>query len=314
MAAAIDAVSAAFLQIGAGQADVPLRVQLASENGVSLFMPGYLPRSEALGAKIVSVFDGNKHRGLPTVTALLLMLDTDTGLPRAMMQADRLTAVRTGAVSGLATDLLARHDAETLAVFGAGAQARTQIEAINAVRSIREVRVVSRAGISAERLAAELRDGAHGMPADAEARAMKDPDAAVRDADIIVTATNSTTPVFGGAAVRAGTHVNGIGSYTPEMQEVDAALVRRSRIIVDNREGALAEAGDLVIPRRQGVVPADYSPAELGEIVVGARPGRQSDEEITFFKSVGNAAQDLAIAQRVLARAESEDVGRIIEL
>jgi ornithine cyclodeaminase len=274
-------------------------------------MPGYLQDTRVLGGKVVSVFSGNAARGLPVVTAAVLLLDSTTGLPRALLDGTFLTALRTGAASGLATRLLARERASVLAVFGAGVQARTQIEAVREVRPIREVRVVSRTHASAQRLAAELR-AAPDPPE--RVQVLDDPAEAVKGAHVLVAATSSSTPVFPGAAVGPGAHVNGVGSYTPEMQEVDEELVSRARVVLDTRDGALAEAGDLLIPLRKGLIREEDVRIELGEVILGLRPGRTSEEEITFFKSVGNAALDLAVGARALAEAERTGAGTVVEL
>ena len=310
MAAAIDAMRSAFGQLSTGGATVPLRTPLEVEGGVALFMPGYLRETGALGGKIVSVFGGNAARGLPAIHALVLLLDAGTGVPRAVMDGTKLTALRTGAATGLATDLLARPEASVLAVFGAGVQARHQIEAVRTVRRVREVRLLDSVRSAAERLAAEVR-ASEDAP---DVRVLDDPRAAVEGADVIVTATTSAHPVFPGASVAPGTHVSGIGSYTPQMQEVDEELVAKATVIVDARSGALAEAGDLVIPLRRGLITEDHVRAELGEVVRGLHPGRTRPDEITFFKSVGNAAQDLAVAARALAEAERRDEGTVVEL
>jgi ornithine cyclodeaminase len=217
-----------------------------------------------------------------------------------------LTALRTGAAGGLAADLLARKDASTVALFGAGVQARSQLEAVRCVRPVTDVRVVSRTAASADALVAEL-DGL-------SARRARSPEDALRGADIVIAATDSRTPVFDGTLVEPGTHVTAIGSFTPEMREVDTALVTRARVVVDQREAALAEAGDLIGPIRDGALDASAVSAELGEVVLGRAPGRRTDEEITLFKSVGNAVQDVAIAASVLAEAERRGLGSTVEL
>ena len=311
MASAIEAVASAFTQLSSGRARIPLRTPVEADGGVTLFMPGYLQDTRVLGGKVVSVFSGNAARGLPVVTAAVLLLDSSTGLPRALLDGTFLTALRTGAASGLATRLLSRQRASVLAVFGAGAQARTQIEAVREVRPIREVRIVSRTRASAERLAADLRAGSD--PPE-RVQVMDDPALAVQGAHVLVAATSSSKPVFPGAAVEAGTHVNGIGSYTPEMQEVDEALVARAHVVLDTREGALAEAGDLLIPLRKGLIREQDIRTELGEVTLGLRPGRTTEEEITFFKSVGNAAFDLAVGARALAEAERTGAGTTVDL
>lgn len=306
MPAAIDAMREAFAALSAQEATVPMRLALETEHGVSLFMPAHLRESGNAGAKVVSVNPGNAARGLPAIHAVVLVLDVLTGRPTALMDGTWLTALRTGAVGGLAADLLARSDAKTVALFGAGVQARTQLEAVRCVREITEVRVVSRSGASADRLAGEV----------VGVRAVRVDDAndAIAGADIIIAATSSSTPVFDGARVEPGTHVTGVGSYTLDMREVDTALVQRARIIVDQREAVMEEAGDIVGPIRDGVVDETVIIAEIGEVVLGRVPGRTADSEITFFKSVGNAVQDVAVAARVLAAAESEGHGLVVDL
>lgn len=326
MRQAINAMREAFGQLAAGQADVPLRTPVDTQAGVTFFMPAYLHHSQktaagSLGAKIVSVYQNNPQHGLPIINGVVLVLDDATGVPLAVMDGTYLTALRTGAGSGLATEMLARQDASVVAVFGAGAQARTQLEAVRAVRPIRQVRIVSRTAESARR----FRDELLAVAPDTDARfrlgdehvvvmSSADRSAAVRGADIIITATTSSSPVFDGRDVDAGTHVNAVGAFTPQMQEVDAVLVSRAKIVVDQRHGALEEAGDLIIPIESGVIDVDDVYAELGEIVNGTRAGRTSEDEITLFKSVGNAVQDVAAAQWVLHAAEERDLGTVVEL
>ena len=285
---------------------MPIRLALETEHGVSLFMPAHLRESGNAGAKVVSVNPGNPTRGLPAIHAVVLVLDVTTGRPTALMDGTWLTALRTGAVGGLAADLLARRDAKILALFGAGVQARTQLEAVRCVREIDEVRVVSPSRASADRLVAEV-TGVRAVRVD-------EPNDAIAGADIIVAATNSSTPVFDGSRVEPGTHVTGVGSYTLDMREVDTALVKRARVIVDQREAVMEEAGDIVGPIRDGVVDETVIVAEIGEILLGRVRGRTADTDITFFKSVGNAVQDVAVAARVLAAAEAEGRGLVVEL
>ena len=306
MPAAIDTMREAFGALSAQEATVPIRMALETEHGVSLFMPAHLRESGDAGAKIVSVNPGNAALGLPAIHAVVLVLDVLTGRPTALMDGTWLTALRTGAVGGLAADLLSRADAKTVALFGAGVQARTQLEAVRCVREITEVRVVSRSGASADRLAAEV-SGIRAVRVD-------DPSEAIRGADIIIAATNSFTPVFDGSKVEPGTHVTGVGSYTLDMREVDTALVQRARVIVDQREAVMEEAGDIVGPIRDGVVDESIIVGEIGEVVLGRVQGRTADSEITFFKSVGNAVQDVAVAARVLRVAESEGRGLVVDL
>jgi ornithine cyclodeaminase len=306
MPLAIHAMRGAFEALSGGLATVPLRLALETEHGVTLFMPAHLKTSGSAGAKVVSVNAGNAARALPVIHASVLVLEAETGRLRALMDGTWLTALRTGAVGGLAADLLARPDSRVVALFGAGVQARTQLEAVRCVRPIEEVRIVSSGGASAEALAAELEGVA--------ARAVDDPARAIAGADIVIAATSSARPVFDGSAVEPGTHVTGVGSFTTEMREVDTALVTRARVIVDQREAVLAEAGDIAGPIADGAVDESVIAAEIGEVVAGSASGRTSPDEITFFKSVGNAVQDVAVAALVLERAEAEGRGTLVEL
>jgi ornithine cyclodeaminase/alanine dehydrogenase-like protein (mu-crystallin family) len=294
------------MQLAAGRANVPQRLGLTTDTGLVLAMPGFLPDEHALAIKIVTVFPDNSRLELPSIFGLVVVLDALTGAPLALMEGGRVTAVRTGATSGLATNLMARQDARTVALFGAGVQARTQLAGVRAVRNIREVRIVARRTDAAERFAREL--------ADVTVRVVDDPSEAIRGADIVITATTSSTPLFSGRDLEPGTHINAIGAYAPSMREVDSVAVERSRVVVDTRDGARAEAGDLIIPVREGVISFDHIKAELGEVVNGTIHGRTSEKEITLFKSVGHAAQDVALARCVLDRATSEDIGIMVTL
>jgi ornithine cyclodeaminase len=306
MSGAIEAMRTAFAQLSSGEAVVPDRIAVSTEEGISLFMPGYLPREGHLAAKVVSVYAGNPSVGLPVIQGVVLVLDSHTGLPVALMNGAYLTALRTGAAGGLATELLAVEDASVLAVFGAGPQARTQIEAVRAVRPIREIRLVSRPTEGARILADELEG--------VDVQVFEDPEKAVLGAQVIATATDSRKPVFPGRAIGEGVHVNAIGAFTPEMAEVDGDLISRAKVVVDLRATVMAEAGDLVQAIEGGAFTLESIHAELGEVVNGERTGRESPREITLFKSVGNAAQDVAVAGRILDAAIEQDVGTLLEI
>lgn len=314
MAEAIEAVQAAYVQLSLGEARVPVRlpVEVPEHEGVILYMPAYLPRSEGLGAKIVTVFPHNPRAGLPTIHALVVVNDARTGAPLAVMEAGYLTALRTGAAAGVATRLLARPDARTAAIIGAGVQGRTQLEAIAAVRNLECAWVFDTDRAAAERFAVEMAARGGRIPRDV--RVAHTAAGAVRDADVISTATTSRQPVFADADLKPGAHVNGIGSFTPEMQEIPPETVRRARIVVDNVAACLAEAGDLIIPLRQGLIGREQMSTEIGHVAAGTHPGRSSPDEVTFFKSVGNAVQDVAVAQLVLARASTMGLGVEVEL
>jgi ornithine cyclodeaminase/alanine dehydrogenase-like protein (mu-crystallin family) len=305
MREAIEATRRAFGQLASGEADMALRSAVRSRAGTTLLMPAYLADREELAVKLVSVYPRNEARGLPLIHGLVVVLDPETGVPLAAVEGAPLTALRTGAVTGLATDLLARDDASVLALFGAGAQAGPQLDAICAVRPIREVRVYTRDPAHAAAFVASARERAGGTRVVTAETA----DEAVRGADVIVAATSSATPVFDGLLVEPGAHVVGVGSFRPDMQEVDAALVLRAKIVVDQLAAALEEAGDLVVPMRAGLLVLDRIHAELGDIVIGERPGRESRDEITFFKSVGLAIQDAAVGAAVVRAAVEGDLG-----
>jgi alanine dehydrogenase len=311
MRQAIEAVKRAFAQLSTGQANVPLRVALdvPRHNGVTLFMPGYLSADDQMAVKIVSVFNDNPSQGLPLIHALVIVVDATTGSPTAVMDGAYLTALRTGAASGAATDLLARPDAHTAAIFGAGAQGRTQLEAVCAVRPIHQAWVYDVAPRQAAAYAEEMSQRLS-LPV----RVAETPAQAVCQADVICTATTATSPVFADADVPPGTHVNAVGAYTPHMQEVPPETVLRARVVIDHRESSLAEAGDLLIPIEQGLMTEDHIYAELGEIAAGSKPGRASPDEITLFKSVGVAVQDVAAASAVLEAAQRLGLGAKIAL
>jgi len=309
MAEAIEVNAQAYALLSGGEATLPQRVPVETPQGVTLFMPAYLRPTGALAVKVVSVFGQNPQRGLPTIHALVLVVDSETGRPLALIDGTRLTALRTGAGSGAATRLLARDEARVLALFGAGGQAMDQVQAVIAVRPIEEVRIYTPSGRSAHRLAERL-EQAH--PA-LRVSVADTPAQAVRGADIITCATTSSTPVFDPADVSPGAHINGIGSFTPEMREVPVVGLPQLRIFVDSREAALAEAGELIQAIDQGhLTPEDLT--EIGQVVRGQATGRTAPDEITFFKSVGVAVQDAATAQAVLKRAAELGLGTEVTL
>ncbi len=314
MKEAIAIVRDAFVQLSNGQATVPLRVPVPIErhDGVTLFMPAHLHTSDALAVKIVSVHNQNPAKGLPLIHALVVVIDAATGKPLAAMEGGYLTALRTGAASGVSTDLLARRDARVAAIFGAGVQGRTQLLAVASVRKLERVYVYDAVPGQADKFVREMR-GQEGVPSDVRAAASSTE--AVRDADIICTATTSTKPVFSGNDIKPGVHISAIGAYTPQMQEIDETTLKRAdKIVIDHHEGALAEAGDLIIALKSGAIKASDIYAEIGEIAAGRKPGRERDDEITFFKSVGNAVQDASVARAIYDAAVRENLGTEVEL
>ena len=304
MPKAIDAMRHAYSQLSADKVTAPPRQHLSTDKGVTLIMPAYLPERSEFGIKVVSVYDDNPNLDLPRITATVLVLDPVTGVPKAFMDGASLTAIRTGAGGGVAADLLARQDAKKVGLFGAGVQARAQLQAVMAVRDIACVNLISRTQASAQQLATEI----SGWTDAPEVNLVSTPQEVVEDADIVICATTSATPLFDGNDLQPGTHITAVGTFVPEKREVDTTTIRRSdRIVVDSREACAEEAGDLIIPNAE-------IDAEIGEIVNGDKPGRQSDDEITFFKSVGVAVQDAVAASVALAAAEAKALGTLIEI
>lgn len=313
MAEAIAGMKEAYRQLSAGKADVPLRsrIDLPAQNGVTLFMPAYLAESGDLAVKIVSVFPENVSRSIPIIHATVLILDAETGQPVALLAGGVLTAIRTGAASGAATDLLARPEAKTVAIFGSGVQARTQLEAVCTVRRIQSVRVFSLDLAQADEFAQTM---AGQGPIPDRVEVVDNPKAAVTGAEIICTATTSTTPVFAGVDLEPGSHINAIGAFTPQMQEVDEQTILRSAVFVDSRSAVLEEAGDLIIPLQAGLIAENHIQAELGEVALGLKSGRTSPDQITFFKSVGVAVQDAVAGRLALQNAAVQGLGTVLSI
>ena len=313
MADAIEAMKGAFAALSSGRAVVPERIRLDVEphGGVSLIMPAFVDDEGggALAVKVVSLFDHNRERGLPRIQAAVLALEADTGRPVALLEGATLTAIRTGAASGAATDLMARPDSRTAAILGAGVQGRMQLEAVCTVRPIETVWVYDPAAGAVQALVDEM---AGQGPIPADLRPAADPREALAEADVVCAATTSATPVFADADLKPGAHVNAVGSYQPHVQEVPAETVVRARVVVDSRRAALAETGDLIQPIRARFITADHIQADLGELVLGKAKGRTSDDEITLFKAVGVAVQDAACARLALARAEQLGLGQTV--
>jgi len=306
MRQAIEAVKNAFVQLSTGQADMPLRtvLRVPRHRGVVLFMPAYLAAEDQMAVKIASVFEENSAKGLPLIHSLVVVMDTSTGEPIAVMDGTYLTALRTGAASGVATDLLARKDAQTVGILGAGAQGRAQLEAICAVRSIQKALVYDTVLDRATSFASEMsrRLSLAVEVADTPAKAL-------HQADVISTATSSSSPIFDDADIGFGTHINAVGAFTPHMQEIPSDTVLRARVVVDHRETSLAEAGDLLIPIHQGLMSEAHIYGELGEIAAGLKPARTSPRDITLFESVGVAVQDVAAASMALEVARQRRLG-----
>jgi ornithine cyclodeaminase/alanine dehydrogenase-like protein (mu-crystallin family) len=310
MPACIELMRPTMIAVSEGRARIPLRTVLPVSNGGMLGnMPGYLAEPECFGVKLLSLFPGNPAAGLSSHLGLVLLFEPRHGLPVAMLDAAELTAIRTAAVSGLATQLLAREDAGDLAILGSGEQARSHLAAMLAVRPIRRVRVWSRTAAHAEAFASE-QAALHGLDIETVAAAQ----AAVAGADLICTVTGAAEPILRGDWIAPGAHLNVVGASRIAAAEIDTSAVAKSRFFVDFRRSAEHEAGELRRAIDAGAVTADHVLGEIGEVANGTVAGRSDANDITLFKSLGVSAEDLAAAHFVLRRAEAEGVGRVVEL
>ena len=296
----IEVVEKAFSELARGTAILPPRATITKEAGWMGVMPAYLEKMGSLSTKIVTVFEKNLERKLPTIMATVILNSAETGAPLAIMDGTFITAMRTGAVCGVATKYLARENSKTVGVFGAGVQARTQLMAVCTVRNIKRAFVhdilEERANVYATEMSENLNIPIKtGKPEDI-----------VKESDIIITATTAKTPIFDGNLVNQGTHLNLIGSFKPDVREVDEVVIKRSKIVVDKKSAALEEAGDIIIPLKEGIITEEDIYAELGELVTGIKPGRTSDSEITLFKSVGLGIQDCATAWLAYTKAKEK--------
>ncbi|HEY2706675.1 MAG TPA: ornithine cyclodeaminase family protein [Caulobacteraceae bacterium] len=304
MAACIELMRTTMIAVSEGRARVPLRsVTPVSGGGLMAMMPGYLAEPECFGIKLLSLFPGNPAAGLSSHLGLVLLFEPEHGQPVAMLDAAELTAIRTAAVSGLATQLLAREDAGDLAILGSGEQAHSHLAAMRAVRQVRRVRVWSRNP-----------DHAKSFAEAEQIEAVASAEAAVTGADIVCTVTGAADPILQGDWIAPGAHVNAVGASRIASAEVDTAAVAKARYFVDFRESALNEAGELKCAIDAGAVTLAHIAGEIGEVASGAVAGRQHAEQITLFKSLGIAAEDLAAAHYVLEAARARGVGQVVEL
>ncbi len=306
----MEVVEKAFVELVKGTADLPLRIPIKSPDGLSLYMPAYLKEMKALACKVVAIYKDNPIRfNLPTTIGKVLLQNPETGEVICIMDGGYLTAIRTGAASGVATKYLANDGHElTAGVFGAGVQAKTQLWAVTVARTLNKAFVFDKDVVTATKFASEMSKKL-GMEV-LVSRTVRE----ALETDIIITATSSPTPLFDGSLVKPGTHINGIGSHTPNARELDTEIVKRSKFIGDSREACFKEAGDIMIPLQEGAITEHHFYAELGEIIIGKLPGRLSKDEITLFKSNGLAIQDAATAKLVYDKAKEMGVGKEIDL
>ena len=307
----IPAMEAALAQFSAGEVQQPVRTVLSVGPRKAYFgvMPAYVAAPPQMGAKLVTVFGDNLAKGLPSHLATILLFDPETGALAAVMDGRYITEARTAAVSAVSAKALSRADAAQLAILGTGVQARSHLEALVEVRALAEARVWSPQPRSRERFVVEMA-GRVAVPV----RACDSAEAAVRDADIVVLVTSSPTPVVDDAWVAPGTHVISVGACRPDQREMAPTLVARGRLVVDSRAAALVESGDVVQGIREGRFDATHVVGELGEVLLGRAVGRRSPSEVTIFKSLGMAVEDVAAADLVYRRAEERGAGTVLEL
>lgn len=308
----VELMAGALASLTRGDAHQPLRtiVRPAGAAGILGLMPAYRtgPGGPVYGLKTIGVFPGNPARGLDAHQGSVILFDGESGRTLALMNASAITAIRTAAVSGVATRLLARAEAGDLAIIGSGVQARSHLAAMACVRRLRRVRVASRSPEHARRLAAE----AAGLACPVEA--VPDAEAALQGADLVVTATSAAEPVVKRAWIAPGAHLNAVGASTRAARELDGATMAAARLFVDRRESALAEAGDYLLAVDEGAIGPDHIQAEIGEVLVGSHPGRRAPDDITVFKSVGLAVEDLAAAEFLYEEARARSVGSWAQL
>lgn len=306
---AIEAMHLAFVSLSSGEAVAPIRTYLdmSPHSGGALTMPVYIPSLNRMSVKIVSIHPENPKRNMPMIHAVVNLFDADTGELLAVIDGESLTAIRTGAASGLATRLLANPDADSLALFGAGVQGRWQIDAVLAVRQIKRIVLFDTDPKRIEQMKNYVK---RSYQIEAETGNEK----LLGQADVVCTATSALTPVFEHESLKTGVHINGIGSYRPDMREIPTETITNGRLFVDSTAACLAEAGDLLMPIEEGVFNEKSIAAEIGEVAGETKSGRLSHSDITVFKSVGNAVQDLAVATRIYDRAKDLGLGTQLSL
>lgn len=280
--------------------------------GITIFNPSFLKAGQGFGVKVVSDFYGNEDKGVARMTALLVLFDGESGHPRTVMEAGHLTDLRTGALTGLAARYLARKDARTLAMIGAGRVARNQLEAIAEVCSLEKVWLSTRSEKRGRNFIERMSSAGGKVPRDIEL--VDSREEAVRNADIVVAATTSNEPVFPGSALKDGTFVVGAGANNSQGRELDSETIRRSsKWVIDSKADCLGDSGDFLIPIKEGILSEDQI-SEIAELVDGRRPGRESKQEITIFKSMGVPIQDLITAQAIEKRAVEKELGIFVEI
>ncbi|MFT8823803.1 ornithine cyclodeaminase family protein [Liquorilactobacillus satsumensis] len=312
---AIEASKEALSLYSTGKADIPLRtnIDIPEHDGQSLYMPGYVSGSQsALGIKIVSVFPRNSIRGLPNVPATMVTLNAETGVVNAILDGTFLTQLRTGAIQGLATELLSLQNSKQALLIGTGGQAMFQLEAMLTVRHLQKVFIFDVDSSKAQAFTEKATDIFQKVFS-SEFISVNNPNDVLKNVDIITSVTTSRQPTFDGNLIKRGTHVNGIGAYTPKMCELPLGLLQKADcIIFDTMDGVLAEAGDIIQPIRRGKLSKDKFTGELGKLINKKITGRSNNDQITVFKSVGTAALDVIVADRIVRAAQKKNIGTLL--
>ena len=307
----IEVMTETLAAVERGEAILPLRpvLRMPDKGGALGMMPSYLGNIDAVGLKVITVFHGNHGTKYDSHQGAVLLFETEHGQLLSIMDASSITAIRTAAVSAVATKLLARDDAKTLAILGSGVQAKTHFAAMVEARSITHAQVWSRNADHARHFA-ERESARYGIPVTAIATVEE----AVHDMDVICTTTGAREPILKGEWIAPGTHINAVGSSIAVARELDADAVKRSRLFVDRRESTLNEGGDFLIAKQEGAVDDDHILGELGQILLHKIDGRRSRDEITLFKSLGLAVEDLASANHIYRKATDAGIGTFVEL
>ena len=310
MQKAIDAMGRAFASLSSGECFVPQRfvTTLPTKQMMMLFKPAFVEKEKRVSVKILTQREGVSIPGIPTIQGIILLIDSVSGEILSIMDGEYVTALRTGAAGGLATRLFSREDAHTIALFGCGAQGRTQFEAVLCERKIKKAYVFDKFRESADRFILEMQKKYQIAMSYAEDNTV------LKEVDIICTATNSTSPLFKKEDVKPGVHINAIGSFQPHMQELDPYLIKNAKVYVDQVEPCLNESGDLIKPIRDGIIDENHIVGELGDFLLGKIKGRETNEDITLFKSVGVAIQDYAVATDIYNNSINESFGQEINL
>ncbi|HEY3165760.1 MAG TPA: ornithine cyclodeaminase family protein [Candidatus Binatia bacterium] len=301
----------AHIQCSTGRAVMPVRlvVPLPQIHGRITSMPGCLNDDNALGMKVVTYFQENPKRGLPAILATIMLFSVETGKMIAVMDGSYITAIRTACASAMATRALANRETPVLGILGAGVQARAHIQALSRVRKLQQIKIYSPSGISATKIRKDM-ESEVGVGVKVAASS----EDAVKHSDIVVTVTTAKEPILKSEWLNAGVHINAVGSHRPDLREIDGATLARAKVVVDSREAIMAECGDILLALKEKSIPEDVIHAEIGEVLAGMKSGRESAGEITLYKSVGIAIQDVATANLVYHRALDRKVGTQVEI